>query len=286
MPQCNPVIPAQPKEARYGIDKLYTSPRLTRATYKELYGEEAPPYDPAKQIKRWFFTDKAATYAPGDTVEVTVYDPTTRTICPWYMTASDYATPNLPGLTSYPKWENPVASPAVIVGPTELRLAGNTLVYPDQAKAVAAEINAALGTEFEAVEVAEKPGPWKVVYNSEPRRQMLIGPHDAALILADRYEKGVGSPGKWSLNSTGGPQFEPDVPLDGEQDLRPEIPMPCRALLPNERFATVTFGGMGGVIERTDIVPATSVTMSGGLTTEQDQMLRDILAGVRALRGL
>lgn len=273
MPECKPIIPAQPKELRYGIDKLYTSKRLTRALYKELYGVEAPAYDPKRQIKRWFFTDKGV---GTDTVEVTVYDPATDNICPWFMSAADYATPNLPGVTSYQKWENPVASPAVIVGPSELKLPGNTLVYPEDAQGIAAEINAQLGTKFEVTQVPDERGPWKVVYGLEPRRQMKIGQHDAALILADRYEKGIGSPGKWSLNSTGGPQFEPDVPLDGEQDLRPEVPMPCRPLLPNEKFAEVTFGGLRGVIERVDLAEPKLAVVGGGLTAEQDRLLKAI----------
>lgn len=279
MPTCNPITPAQPAKARYGIEALYTSPRLTRATYKETYGEEAPPYDPKRRIKRWFFTDLGASSA---TPEILVYDPTTRAIVPWYLTPEEYTTPNLPGLTSYAKWENPVASPAVIVGPVELKLSGANLVYPDQAKEVAAEINAALGTKLDVTQVPDERGPWKVVYGVEPRRQMKIGEYDAALILADRYEKGVGSPGKWSLNSTGGPQFEPDVPIDGEHDLRPEVPMPCRPLLSNEKFAEVTFGGMGGVIERTDLMPTvtSTVTVSGGLTAEQDRLLKGIAAAL------
>lgn len=291
MPTCNPIIPAQPSEARYGISELYTSPRLTRPIYEEKYGEQAPAYDPKRQIKRWFFTDVlAGSMNPAsETCEIQVFV-SPNTIKSITMTKAEAAMPNLPGTVVYPKYTNSSVSSAIMTGPdgTPTPLGGDALVDLDMAKNVVQEINAQLQTKF-TLKAPGDPWPWKITWGYETRRRMLISngaqDFDAAAILRNRFDKGVGAPGKWSLGPDGGPVFTPDVPADGEQDVRPEIPMPCRPLLANERFATV-FPGSGAVIERTDLAETEVEVIGGGLTTEQDQMLRDIFAGVRALRGV
>ncbi len=282
MPESRPIIPAQPNEARYGIEKLYTSPRLTRAIYAQLYGAEAPAYDPKSRIKRWFFNNLVSSDPQNTLVTVTIWDAITRTIRPMAMTEAVVSAPNLPGAVSWPKYVNPVGTPAIIVDPNggqTLTMNGETLVDLVQAKAVLDEINAQLGPGFVLVPAGE-PWPWKIVWGFEPRRKMNVTAGgnlwDAAAMLKNRFAAGLGSPGKWVDQGSLGPVFVSEVPNDGEQDIRPEIPMPCRPLLPNEQFATVTFGGLGGVIERTDLLPANSEAPGGGLTAEQDRLLRGI----------
>jgi len=280
MPTCNPIIPAQPKEARYGIEKLYTSLRLTRAMYKEIYGEEAPAYDPKRRIKRWFFTDRVSDSPDTNLLSVPVWDATTRTIREMGMKESEVATPNLPGAASYRKYVNPASTSAVIVGPDagdKLEINGATLVDPVVAKSVVDEINAALGTAYELKEVAAV-WPWNIAYGAEPRRQMKMAEWDMAAILKNRFAAGVGAPGRWQDQGALGPVFVPEVPNDGEQDLRPEIPMPCRALLPNERIES-GFGGLISIV-RTDLTVDEPAPGTGALTAEQDKLLRGIAAAV------
>lgn len=293
MPTNNPVIPVQPNEQQYGVDKLYTCPRFTRALYKEKFGEEAPPYSPARQIKRWFFTDKTSAGPDPELCTVQVYDPTTRTIRNIGLLIDEYTSVNLPGATSYPKYTNPSTSLAVIVDPngnTNIKLSGSSIVDPELVKSIVAEINSQLNATHNVTFVAEEKdvneyNPYKIVYGLESRRQMTINnssngrKFDAAAVLLDRFEKGVGSPGKWALGPDGGPQFTPDVPIDGEQDLRPEVPMPCRSLLPNERFAAVTFGGMGGVVEKFDPTPV-QPPMGDGFTEADRIKLNEIAVAV------
>lgn len=286
MPTNNPVTPAQPNAQQYGVYELYTCPRFTRALYKEKFGEEAPPYSPTRQIKRWFFTDKTAAGPDPELCTVQVYDPTTRTIRNIGLLINEYTSVNLPGTVSYPKYDNPSTSLAVIVDPngnTNVKLSGSSIANPELVKSVVSEINSQLNVTFVAEEKdVNEYSPYKIVYGLESRRQMTInngngGKFDAAAILRDRFEKGIGSPGKWALGPDGGPQFTPDVPIDGEQDLRPEVPMPCRSLLPNERFATVTFGGIGGVIEKVDLAP---VPVGDGFTEADRLKLNDIAVAV------
>jgi len=291
MPISNPVIPEQPNEGRYGIEKLFTSARLTRAVYQEMYGEQAPAYDPKRQIKRWFFTDvlEGSTDAANELCEIQVWDSTKKAIRRMTMTKQEAATPNLPGVIVWPKYVNPVATLAVIVGPDgeRLQISGETLVELGLAKSVVSEINTQCGTAF-ALVAGGDPWPWKIVWGMEPRRRMNITSgsqeFDAAAVLRNRFAKGVGSPGQWKLGSDGGPVFVPDVPADGEQDVRPEAPMPCRPLLENERFETVTFGGMGGVVVRTDLTQNEPAPGTGQLTAAQDTILRQIGADTAAIR--
>ncbi len=291
MPISNPIIPAQPNEARYGVEKLFTSPRLTRATYQQIYGEQAPAYDPKKQIKRWFFTDvlEGSADPANELCEIQVWDGTKKAIRKIAMTKEDAATPNLPGVIVWPKYANPTPTPAIVVGPEgdRITLNGASLVDLTLAKTVVAEINAQLGTRFTLV-AAGDPWPWKIVWGVESRRRMNISngsqDFDAAAILVDRFERGVGSPGQWSLGSDGGPVFVPGLPIDGEQDVRPEVPMPCRSLLSNEHFETVTFGGMGGLVVRTDLTQNESAPGTGQLTTAQDTTLKQIAMDTAAIR--
>ncbi len=291
MPISNPVIPAQPDEARYGVEKLFTSPRLTRAVYQEMHGEQAPAYDPKRQIKRWFFTDvlEGSTDPANELCEIQVWDSTKKVIRKMAMTKREAATPNLPGVLVWPKYVNTVATLAVVVGPDgdRLQISGETLVDLTLARSVVSEINAQCGTAF-ALAAAGDPWPWKIVWGMEPRRRMNISngnaEFDAAAVLSNRFAKGVGSPGRWSLGSDGGPGFVPDVPIDGEQDVRPEVQMPCRSLLPNERFETVTFGGRGGLVVRTDLTQHEPAPGTGQLTTAQDTILKQIAADTTAIR--
>lgn len=290
MPINRPIIPAQPTEARYGIEKLYTCPRLTRAIYGEMFGEQAPAYNSKERIKRW--QDKSVLEGLLDPanfpVKVLVY------VAPdnlrWLtMTALEAATPNLPGVTVWPKYVNPVATPTVIVGPDgdRLQISGETLVDLLLARFVVNEINATLSPTFSLVP-ASAPWPWNIVWGLELRRRMNFSngknEFDAALILKGRFANGLGSPGAWALGPDGGPRWTSETPIDGEQDLRPEIPMPCRPLLENERFETVTFGGMGGVIVRTDLTVNEPAPGTGQLTAAQDAMVRQTALDTAAIR--
>jgi len=276
----------QPLTARYGVEALFTSPRLTRAIYQEMYGEQPPAYDASRRIKRWFFTDvlEGSADPENELCEITVYvAPTTiRSIT---MTKLEAATPNLPGVTAYPKYINPPESPAVIIAPSgsTVSLDGGTLVDLGKAKMVLEEINAQLGTSYTLVPGGD-PWPWKIVWGPEPRRLMNItdgsNTWSAALLLTMRFRAGLGAPGRWHSLGASGPVFTADVPNAGDQDVRPEIPMPCRQLLPNERFES----GFAGLITimRTDLTQDEQGTGTGGLTIAQDKLLRAIGVAVGA----
>lgn len=290
MAEFKPVTPAQPDKAQYTGEALQLSPRLTRPIYEKMFGEQAPPYDPERRIKRWFFT---TTGEPSAMTEFTTFNDKTGVFETIAMTNQEAATPNLPGTFVYEKYVNPIATAAqlqVINGLGQVQTAGQTginLVDPMILDAVVGEAAKQLGI---AIVTAESvvPKPFYMVYGAETRRKMnVVLPSgeklDGAKFVEARFIKGVFAPGKWSLNTAGQPVFTPDVPADGEHDLRPEVPVPVRALLPNEKVESRRDFAAGLVyyIARTDVSdPAPTLQAGGGLTAEQAAALTRIDAGV------
>jgi hypothetical protein len=93
----------------------------------------------------------------------------------------------------------------------------------------------------------------------EPLRQRLI-PWQGRLIqalelLSRRHKAGVDAPGRWDLTGAD-PQWIAEIPTaTGENDPRPEIPIPCRALTEWERLE-VGFGGQLYVVRQWPAAPA------------------------------
>lgn len=291
-----PVTPAQPDKAQYTGEALQLSPRLTRPIYEKMFGEQPPPYDPAKRIKRWFFTDvlTGSTDQSNAMVEFQTFNDKTGKFETIAMTNQEAATPNLPGTYVYEKWVNPPETAAklqVINGLGNVQTAGqNGEAFIDKMilDAVVGEAAKQLGI---AISTAESVvlSPFYIVYGAETRRKMnVILPSgeklDGADFVKKRFAEGVFAPGKWSLNSANQPVFTADVPVTGEQDVRPEIPIPVRSLLPNEKVESrLDFAaGLLYCIARADVSdPApTSAPASGGLTAEQVAALNRIDAGV------
>ena len=56
MIESKPAIPEQPREAVYGMPRLYLFKEFTRESFKAQFGVEAPAYDPTRRPKAWFDT--------------------------------------------------------------------------------------------------------------------------------------------------------------------------------------------------------------------------------------
>lgn len=290
MPASNQFVQPQPNEASYPIDRLFLMPRLNRAKYLEIFGEQAPPFDPKRPIQRWFFTDiPVEEDAAQEIVQFTAWDEAQRKIRSIVVTKAQARTPNLPGAYSYPKYAPPTATPAKMFGPMGdgtdgyVPVSTEYMVDPVLARTVMDEINRDLGLGLEIQEQPD-PHPWRIIWGAETRRILNyagpgIGPWASAPILRDRFGKGLGSPGKWK----GGKNYvawAPEVQPTGEVSLLPEVPIPCRRLLPNERLEISPFET---VVVRTDLATDRPGPGTGSLTVQQDALLREIAAGVRAL---
>lgn len=253
----NPVVPAPPAEATYPVEKLNLFPRLTRATYRELYGVEPPAWDKARKIKRWFDTSVLDGFTGDMDNEVVAYD-VFEPISPTgthrlVLTVREAGTPNLPGAVPYPKYVA-APTPAVVITPiTGARTPVNPeyLTLREEADALARE----LGVEPEAVSESALSG-FTIAWNGEQRRSWVIeirgGRHQASLLLRRKYEHGVGAPGRWDLSAEQ-PVWVAEQQDTGERDLRPEVPVPMRRLLDFEQVERNLFSGW--MVKRKDLAP-------------------------------
>lgn len=222
------------------ISELNLFPRLTRATYREQYGHEPPPWDKERRIQRWFNPNPPASGL------YTYFDSATGSFKTMTVPPSEAKAPNLPGAYSYPKWA-PAPTPAVLQNvvtretwPVNPRL----LAEFEEAVALAAE----LGLERSNVRENRFGGSFfGYVWNGETRRLWVIEYPRAdvtvslqvGLLIELRNANGVGAPGRWE-QSGAEPVWIPGVPGDaGENDPRPEVPVPCRGLRPDEKLRKV-----------------------------------------------
>lgn len=295
MPVNKQTTPAQPAQARYPVMDLFLMPRLTRATYQEKFGEQAPAFDPARRIQRWFFTDvlEGSEDPANELVQFSVWDEQLKKVRPYTCSKLQASTPNLPGKIVYPKWVNPEMTTATLVGPRpeggegSNPLNGALLVDSTLAKSVMDEINAALRMDFQ-LEYPPDPWPWHIVWGSETRRNVnfrsasdpnnVVG---AIWFVKNRFAAGVGAPGNWVKTDLGSASFVPDVFPDGETDVRPEIPMPMRQLFPNERIDCTPFGC---IMVRTDLTQNDPGPGTGALTSAQDSLLKQIATNVGLIK--
>jgi hypothetical protein len=277
----NPIAPEQPKEARYPLSALQLFARLTRATYLQLFGAQAPPWDKSRPIKRWFDTSVLVDSQDPDNDIVTYegWDERAKKMKRIALTVRDAATPNLPGVVSYPKY-TASPTPAVLVSPS-----GSNPVPADYlcTRAEAEAVGKAIGGGKVSEAGSFVAGPFRYEWNGETRRQYVIewrGERlDASTLLRLQHANGVGAPGRWDLAGIT-PAWISDVQDNGEQDPRPEVLIPMRKLLGNERIDTTPFGS---IVVRVDMSQDQPAAGTGVLTLEQDQRLRSIEMGVNRL---
>jgi hypothetical protein len=261
--------PAQPNLLQYPISDLYLFTNyLDRAAYLAAVGTQAPPFNPALPIKGWadpapggqpyLMFDRAA--PPAYTVELAV-------------PASAAGAVNLPGAYNYPAYvETPTdaqeVGPYGSIGQVSL----HTLCMQADAQTLANEFTTLYGKAVTVVDNSAK-GIYYVVYGMDPRRQWGLqvagGPlfDYAQSFIEAAAEYGVGAPGHWTLASNNGkpptmlPTWVKDTPVTGAPADALTLPVPIRALLPDEQFQLVPpsnplFGQAAWMVVRTDLSPA------------------------------
>ena len=276
-----PNIPMQPTALVYGLAALQVLPRLTRAIYKEKAGEQAPPWDQAKPIKRWADHTASASAQKGGVPYVYtsyVVDKGKVVARRYTMSGAEARAVNLPGQYDYPKWDPPEVRGYVYseVDGTQSNISRWWVAGQTEADALREELG--------AVEIAETTlnagGPYRYVYEpGETRRVWNVILKSGRVVnvghlLRLRYREGVGSPGKWEAKTTSPRWIPAKFEGPGEYDPRPEIPIPCRALLPNETPKV----GFGGIIQ---IVKTGS---TGGEGEADWEMVARIDRNVQALK--
>ena len=282
-----------PEEPFYPVERLLLFDRQNRLTWEQTFGEQAPPWDKERRIKRWADTSAHAADAPDTVVEYEYFDMVTRTFKKFAISAFEASLPNLPGKYVYPKYiVEP--TPAVVVeagSPNNAQgLNPNIICQYAEAAAIAAQLS---GQVVEATSFMA--GPYSIDWRGETRRRWLIRIegryHNAAALVQAKNACGVGAPGDWIYAANdAGPRWVSEAQDTGDQDPRPEIPIPCRVLFPEEAIWH-GMAGMKTLIYRKDMESVfnssePSEQVLGGLTAEQAATLGRIDANLTHLLSL
>jgi len=252
LPRSEPVRPLPPKDRDYySIDELAMLRLWTRSSFLAETGQQAPPWDPAMRIKRWY----DSTAADKDPEEPYFYrswvlvegKPVHKS---FVMTCAEAARLNLPGSVTYRKRtsEPTTAYMAAPDGSLASPISPNVLASEEEARALAQAVSLDTGEAWTA-EIQSDPYPFVIVWGPERRRIWnLISPqgqsYNVARLLDERSRQGVDSPGKWQTQN-GGLVWTSAVSRDtGEQDVRPPYPVPMRELYETAEEIVVGFGGL------------------------------------------
>lgn len=259
-----------PEEDYYPVDRLHLFEKHDRESWERAFGEQAPKWDPSRPEKRWADTSVLAGVSDpvNSFVDYTHFNMATRKFESLRLTVREAATPNLSGSFVYPKHMISPTS-AVMVNPDGIEepLNPKFLCYKSEAEALAGE----LGVNVVAESGAFSDGPYTIDWRNENRRMWLIkiggDYHGAALLLAAKHKYGVGAPGSWQLLDGGQPVWIKGSEPTGEQDSRPEVPVPCRELAGNEAFYFDPFRTIVYRTDRQSLFNQTNGEAGGGQTS-------------------
>jgi len=295
-----PIEQSQPNQEFYGLEALNLFETYTRAQF-EAAGGPLIPFDPTRPEQNWW-DDTCAALPPAQSVRYSavVWGPGgTAAIGSFTQTAVQMATPNFKGLPRYPKW-TPAGTRAVynhaapsVASPVDPRDLGSA----EQAQALLAELGGSSVVDIGANSVTI-PNVGQIVFpvtypDGDARRLYAVVLSSGKLFnvgqaLAEKYSAGIGAPGRWAADATqvSGLSWQAEAVTDGSSSTAAALPVPCRALLGNERLLTSLVGGLGfqtTQIQRTDLIPAVALVAGAGVS---DPVLLDIQAKVTALYNL
>lgn len=283
-----PVIQPQPNQAAYGLDVLKLAKEYDRAGYSAAFGVDPPTYDPSKPTKTWTL-QVSDPYTYISFVVTGLALPDRRA---FMLSAADALAVNMPGAHSYP---------AYVVDPTtarEIDLVAGITVNPlppeelstrDQAIKLAADF----GMNSDAVvDMSLKLGIYQTIYPpTELRRRLAINFKGTNILvgklLVEKYANGAPdaqgkeAPGVWHLDGPEPNWISGVISPANLPPPNPSQPVPMRDLLSNEKFNVAL---TGVEIVRTDLGTVNPNPAGGGLTGDQDAVLRRIDANVAAFK--
>lgn len=231
---------------RKPIDSLRLVPRYNdRDDYLAKTGKQAPSFDSARPKQQW--EDPAALGGSG-MYSITYWDFKFGALTTVTIHSADAACVNLPGLRFYPPY---VPAPTVAVDFIGQLINPAILSSEAEARSLMHELEPVAGEEWtlSVYHPADKDQiftfgsetrrAWSVIARSRNGQVKDIGVGGS---LSHRNSTGTGTPGRWDWNG-GSPVFFPMRPAVTGEQLVEELPVPLRALLPNEKIVA----GWGGV---------------------------------------
>lgn len=233
----NPKKLTPPDEPFYPMDRLWLFERYNRLSWEQSFGEQAPPWDSQRRIKRWADTsvldgvgDPETTYAEYD-----YFDLSSRSFKKMRLSVREASLPNLPGQYVHPAYIIQ-PTPAVMNNPD----GGQDGVNPKFLcyRAEAEEVGKELGASAIMQNTSFDEGLFSIDWRGEQRRMWLIrfefDLHSAAALVQAKWKNGIGAPGEWKTLDSGQPVWISHQEKTGDRDPRPEVPVPCRRLADNE----------------------------------------------------
>lgn len=277
-----PADPAQPNQAVYSTDLLQTFQAFTRASYLAAFGVQAPSFDATRPAQYWF--DSTAAPLPANQMmsylQIQLTPSADGSTPPAQLVsltipAGQAATPNIPGLVSYP---------AYVIAPTTAA-SGGSLVNPSVLSNYSDALALAAALGLPASSVISGPA---LTWNGETRGDWMIvlpgnpNPYYAGTLLVDQYANGIGSPGAWSTRNAGTANAQavwtpvPAGPDGITTGIPTEItPVPVRALLANEKFVPAGIGA-GVMVARIDLASPSVLGTAVGFSQQDAVMLAAI----------
>jgi hypothetical protein len=285
-PQSLPVVQPQPNLPNYGFSYLQLFQTYTRAAFLSAFGAAAPNWNPSLPPKYWFDTS-------GETpvYDVIDQDGNMASIGNITLTGAQAASVNIPGVTPYPAYM--VAStPATVNG---VGVNPNYLSLESDAQNMQNILAAALGVSPASIPVEDgsPTGIFQYTPNGDARRMwnVMVGGEglNVGLLMLNMNSEGIGAPGQWTgavSNPASILWVAAPLPADGITtgvSNSPPVPVPVRALLPNEEFTSTL---MSAQITRTDLNTATTVGEGGFTAAQQSQILTTLAWIESALESL
>ncbi len=277
-----PADPVQPNQAVFSTDMLQTFQAYTRPGYLLAFGVQAPSFDATRPAQYWF--DSTAVPLPPTQLMTYLQVQLTPSadgstppaqMVPLTVPAGQAATPNIPGLATYPPYvvaQTTATSGGSLVNPSVLSNYSDALVLASELGLPASSAIAGPALTWNG----ETRGDWMIVLPGNPN------PYYVGTLLLDQYSNGIGSPGAWSIRNSGTVNAQaiwtpvPPGP-DGISTGAPEVttPVPVRALLSNEKFVPAGIGG-GVMVARTDLASPSVLGTAVGFSQQDAVMLAAI----------
>lgn len=265
--EMGPTVKPIPDRNVYSTVELELFPRLTRESYKTMFGEQAPKFDYGQPIKRWFDTG-----VTGSTYRMLVLDKKKLELVEITISAVQAEMVNLPGIYEYPAWKPAPSKVRILFVKTGATTSGSpaeNLATKEQADALVSEVAGAFGVSVSAVTVSENElgEDFQYLYPADdPRRvyRLLVDLGGGRLrtflvgrLLQEKYRAGVGATGNWvraGNDETANLTWISDIgPTLNWNDL-PETPIPMRPLNADEELFYQAMGQVG--VRKKTAVPA------------------------------
>lgn len=295
---------SQPAAPTYAMQELTLLQTYTRAQVEAANGPQ-PPFDKSRPEQDWWIDG----VEPGLYSYTGILNPGTgaQSLAPY--STPNAGAPNFKGIPAYPAW-TPLSTVAVqphAAPSAPSPVDPNTLSTAEQSAAMLTLLGGSSVVDTGAEQLT-LPGigeiEFPITYGTEGRRAYAVvlsngKQFNVGLAQCQMWgtlagfkgarSLGIGAPGQFvpDTSNTSGLSWQPNALDDGSEIATPALPVPCRALLANEKIITVNTGSILGSlmteIERTDMqqTPAAGSLAAGvdtPLAIQTNQMVAKILA--------